>query len=77
MAWNESYREKYAVIHERYASEFSDAEFALINSHLSTQEPRGRRPTDDRAILNALFYPIRCGWLWPYLSKDCPPFTTV
>jgi hypothetical protein len=61
MAWNETDREKYAVIRERYASDLSDAEFALIKPHLPAPKPRGRKPTDDRAILNALFYLIRCG----------------
>jgi transposase len=77
MAWNETDREKYAVIRERYASDLSDAEFALIKPHLPAPKPRGRKPTDDRAILNALFYLIRCGCPWRYLPKDFPPFTTV
>jgi hypothetical protein len=31
MPWNETDREKYAVIHEHYASDLSDEEFALVN----------------------------------------------
>src|SRR5476649_1873573 len=38
---------------------------------------RGRKPTDAQAILNAMFYMIRCGCPWRYLPKDFPPFTTV
>ena len=61
MAWNETDREKYAVIRERYASDLSDEEFALIQPLLPDPKPLGRKPTDARSILNALFYMIRCG----------------
>lgn len=77
MAWNETDREKYAVIRERYASDLSDEEFALIQPLLPAPKPVGRKPTDGRSILNALFYMIRCGCPWRYLPKDFPPFTTV
>ena len=77
MAWNETDREKYAVIRERYASDLSDEEFALIQPRLPDPKPIGRKPTDARSILNALFYMIRCGCPWRYLPKDFPPFTTV
>jgi hypothetical protein len=30
MPWNETDREKYAVIRQRYASDLSDEEFALV-----------------------------------------------
>ena len=77
MAWNETDREKYAVIRERYASDLSDQEYALIQPLLPDAKPLGRKPTDHRVILNALFYMIRCGCPWRYLPKDFPPFTTV
>src|ERR1700742_2546649 len=77
MPWNETDREKYAVIRERYASDLSDAEFALVVPLLPARKPCGRKPTDPRAILNALFYLVRAGCPWRYLPKDFPPFTTV
>ncbi len=77
MAWNGTDREKYEVIRERCASDLSDAEFALIKPHLPAPRQRGRKPADDRAILNALFYLIRCGCPWRCLPKDFPPFTTA
>ena len=77
MPWNETDREKYAVIRERYASDLSDEEFALVQPLLPVRKSSGRRPTDPRAILNALFYLIRAGCPWRYLPKDFPPFTTV
>jgi transposase len=77
MPWNETDREKYAVIRQRYASDLSDTEFALVQPLLPPPKPCGRKPTDPRAILNALFYLVRAGCPWRYLPKDFPPFTTV
>jgi transposase len=77
MPWNETDREKYSVIRQRYASDLSDAEFALVAPLLPAPKRRGRKPTDPRAILNALFYLVRAGCPWRYLPKDFPPFTTV
>ena len=77
MAWDEADREKYKVIRDRYANDLSDEEFALIEPVLPPPKRRGRKPTDARTILNALFYMIRCGHPWRYLPKDFPPFTTV
>lgn len=77
MPWNEADRVKYEVIRERYSSDMSDAEFALIRPLLPAPKQRGRKPTDPRDILNALFYLIRCGCPWRLLPKEFPPFTTV
>jgi transposase len=44
---------------------------------LPPAKPRGRKPTDPRAILNALFYPVRAGCPWRYLPSDFLSFTTV
>jgi transposase len=77
MPWNEADRAKYDVIRARYASDMSAAEFALISPLLPPAKRRGRKQTDPQAILNALFYMIRCGCPWRYLPKDFPPFTTV
>jgi transposase len=77
MAWNETDREKYAVIRARYATDLSDEEYALVAPLLPPAKRRGRKPTDGRAILNALFYLIRAGCSWRLLPKCFPPFTTV
>jgi hypothetical protein len=52
---------QYEVIRERYSSDLSDAEFALIFPLLPAPKRRGRKPTCPREILNALFYLIRSG----------------
>jgi transposase len=77
MPWNEADRAKHEVIRERYASDMSEAELALIAPLLPPRKKRGRKPTEAAAILNALFYLIRAGCPWRYLPKDFPPFTTV
>jgi transposase len=77
MPWNETDRQKYAVIRARYASDLSDAEFALVQPLLLPAKTVGRKQTDPREILNALFYMVRTGCPWRYLPKDFPPFTTV
>ena len=77
MPWNETDRAKYEVIRERYSSDMSDAEFALISGLLPAPKRLGRKPTDPRIILNALFYLIRSGCPWRFLPKDFPHFTTV
>jgi transposase len=76
MPWNETDREKYAVIRDRYG-DLSDAEFALVAPLLPARKSSGRKPTEPRAILNALFYLVRADCPWRYLPKDFPPFTTV
>ena len=77
MPWSEADRAKYDVIRERYSSDLSDAEFALIFPLLPARKRRGRKPTCAREILDALFYLIRSGCPWRLLPKDFPPFTTV
>jgi len=77
MPWNEADRRKYDVIRARYSSDMSDEEFELITPLLPPAKRRGRKRSDPREILNALFYLIRCGCPWRLLPKDFPPFTTV
>ena len=77
MPWNEADQAKYAVIRDRYSSDMSEAEFALIAPLLPAPKKRGRKPTDAQHILNAIFYMIRCGCPWRLLPKDFPPYTTV
>ena len=77
MPWDEADRRKYEVIRARYSSDMSDAEFAIIGELLPPPKRRGRKLTDARIILDALFYMIRCGCPWRLLPKCFPPFTTV
>ncbi len=68
---------KYEVIRYRYSTDMSDVEFELILPFLPAPKRLGRKPTDFRVVLNAVFYMIRVGCPWRLLPKDFPPFTTV
>jgi transposase len=77
MPRSEADRLKYEVIRDRYSSDMSDAEFALISPLVPPPKTRGRKPTDFRVIWNAIFYMIQVGYPWRLLPKDCPRFRTV
>jgi transposase len=77
MPWNEADRERYNIVRERYTSDSSDEEYALIEPLLPQPKRRGRKPTPARTILNAIFYLVRCACPWRYMPKDFPPYTTV
>jgi transposase len=76
--WTEITRPKYARTGQRYASDTTDAEWALIAPLLPKPKKRGRpREVDMRAVMDALLYLLRAGCPWRMLPKDFPPFTTV
>jgi transposase len=76
--WTEITRQKYVREGQRYASNLSDAEWALIEPHMPAAKPLGRpRPTELRRVLDAILYITRTGCQWRMLPKDFPPFTTV
>ena len=76
--WTEITRRKYEREGQRYASDVTDAEWALIEPHMPTVKRLGRpRETELRAVLDAILYIARTGCQWRMLPKDFPPFTTV
>src|SRR6266403_2883118 len=76
--WTEITRRKYEREGQRYASDMTDAEWALIEPHMPAAKPLGRpRETELRAVLDAILYIARTGCQWRMLPKDFPPFTTV
>jgi transposase len=76
--WTEITRPKYERAGARYASDVSDAEWALIEPHLPAANRLGRpRTTDLREVVNALLYMNRTGCQWRMLPKDFPPRSTV
>ena len=73
-----SARANYARPAQRYATDLSDAEFALIEPRLPPRNQLGRpRTTDLRAVLDAIFYLLRTGCQWRLLPKGFPPRSTV
>src|SRR6516225_7558374 len=77
--WTEITRQKYERGGQRYASDVTDAEGALIEPPMPAVKPLGRpRETGLRAVLDAiLLYIGRTGCQWRMLPNDFPPFTTV
>ena len=76
--WTKITRLKYERDGQRYASDLTDAEWALIEPHLPAVKRLGRpRETELRAVLDAILYLARSGCQWRMLPKDFPPFTTV
>jgi putative transposase len=76
--WTKITRQKYEREGQRYARDLTDAEWALIEPHMSAVKRLGRpRETELRAVIDAILYIARTGCQWRMLPKDFPPFTTV
>lgn len=77
--WTKITRPKYRRDGLRYASDTTDAEWAVIEPFLPPpHKGRGRpRTTPLRAVMNAIFYLAQSGCQWRLLPKDFPPYTTV
>ena len=76
--WTKITRPKYERAGQRYATDLTDAEWAVIEPHMPAAKPLGRpRATDLRAVLDGVLYMARTGCQWRMLPKDFPPFTTV
>src|SRR2546426_2581417 len=76
--WTEITRRKYQRKGQRYASDLTNAEWALIELQMPAAKRLGRpRETELRAVLDAILYIARTGCQWRMLPKDFPPFTTV
>ncbi len=76
--WTEITRPKYDRRGLRYASDLTDAEWALIEPYLPPTKATGRpRTTDLREVVNAILYLLRSGCPWRLLPKEFPPRSTV
>ena len=76
--WTEITRQEYEREGQRYASDLTDAEWALIEPHMLAVKRLGRpRETELRSVLDTILYIARTGCQWWMLPKDFPPFTTV
>jgi transposase len=78
MAWTEITRLQYRREGLRYASDTTDAEWALIEPLLPPPSSLGRpRETDLRSVIDALLYMASTGCQWRQLPKEFPPYSTV
>ena len=63
---------------KRYASDLSDAEWAILEPLIPPAKPGGRpRSVDMRQILNGIFYMLRSGGAWRLLPHEYPAWSTV
>ena len=61
-----------------YATDLTDAQWALIEALLPAAKPGGRpRAVDTREVVNAVLYLVRTGCSWRLLPNDFPPWGTV
>lgn len=78
MAWTETTRAHYRRDGLRYASDLTDAEWALLRRLLPPRKRRGRpRETDLRRVVEAVLYILSTGCQWRALPHEFPPYSTV
>ena len=78
MPWTEITRPYYRRAGLRYASDLTDAEWAMIEPFMPERRRFGRRrSTKLRAVVEAMFYIASTGCQWRQLPKDFPPYSTV
>jgi transposase len=78
MPWTEITRAEYQRNGLRYASDMTDAEWALIAHRLPRRRRLGRpREVDLRKVLQAILYILSTGCQWRALPKEFPPYSTV
>ena len=76
--WTSENRWQYERKGQRYPSDLTDAEWALVAPHIRPGKRGGRpRTTDMREVANAILYLLGTGCQWRALPKDFPPRTTV
>jgi len=62
---------------QRYETDLSDEQFALVEPFLPKPQRMGRPPADLRQVLDGILYLVRTGCQWRLLPKDFPPWSTV
>jgi len=78
MPWTETTREKYRRDALRFASDTTDAEWALLAAVMPEPAGIGRpREVDLRAVVNAILYLLWTGCPWRALPQVFPPRSTV
>src|SRR6266567_5112797 len=75
--WTETARKQYRREDLRYASDMTDAEWALIEPHLPASKALGRpRIVALRGVVEALLYVLRTACPWRLLPRDFPNRST-
>lgn len=78
MAWTEITRRQYERSGRRYASDTTEAEWALIAPFMPPPKAMGRpRTANLRDVFDAILYIATTGCQWRMLPNDFPPVSTV
>ena len=78
MAWSELTRRQHDRAGGKYASDLTDAEWALIVGLMPAPKTTGRpRKTVLRDVFDAILYVATTGCQWRMLPNDFPPVSTV
>lgn len=76
--WTPTTRRHHSRRTARYASDVTDAEWALIEPYLPPPRRHGRpRAHAMREIVNGIFYVLRTGCPWRLIPSDLPPWSTL
>jgi putative transposase len=63
---------------QRYPTDLTDRQWALVAPHVPPARPGGRpRAADMREVVDAILYVLRNGVTWRALPHDFPPWKTV
>jgi len=78
MPWTDITRPQYVRHGHRYASDCTDAEWALIEPFMPERRTNGRpRTTELRDVWDAIQYMAAAGCQWAMIPNDFPPSSTV
>jgi transposase len=78
MPWTKITRDEYQRNGLRYASDLTDAEWALICRKMPSRRRLGRpREVNLREVVQAIFYILSTGCQWRALPSEFPPYSTV
>jgi transposase len=76
--WTAENRAQYERKGQRYPSDVTDEEWALVEPHLPKARVGRRYPAADRrSVLDGILYVLTTGCQWRQLPKDFPSKTTV
>ncbi len=75
--WTPTTRAQHSRDHLRYASDLTDAEWAVLEPLFPAARATGRPPTPLRRVLEAIFYVLRGGIPRRMLPEGFPPYQTV
>jgi transposase len=78
MAWTELTRRQHERVGGKYASDLTDAEWAVMAPLMPPRRMTGRpRTTQLRDVFDAILYIATTGCQWRMLPNDFPPLSTV